>query len=81
MKSRILSKITDDTIFSINYDGWACIYINTDNCYESTNQVKDFKFRSYNNADEMDGTDFWGISEEEINNILSTFDFEKVDLG
>jgi len=79
-RNLVLVNINEDTIFTINFEGYATFYHDKDNAFISTNSVKDFPFRDYKNCDETDGTDFWGVDNEEFERIYSAFVFKKWDV-
>lgn len=72
--------ITKDSIFQVNYQGYATLFTSNVEgvAYVSENVVMNFTFRGRLTPD-LDGTDFYSLTDWEINHILNTFDFKKIN--
>ena len=80
MKNEIIKYITGETLFSVNYAGYATLFTknNKSIAYESKNKILNFIFRDRQNSADLDGTDFFTLTAEEVEHIINSFDFEEI---
>jgi len=73
-------KIDDSTVFCVNAEGWASLYSGEDAIFVSKEQDYDFEFREYSTANDLDGISFTGLTDDDIQLILLSFEFERDQL-
>ena len=69
-------KVSESSVFKVNEDGFAIIYISLDEIYESTNSVEDFEFRGYN-ISQLKDVDFWNLTDLELAMIFKKFNLTR----